>query len=129
MSRGHGDVQRRVLEQLKLNTADPMNDWDNRFASWTTVQELAGDDATRAQIESTRRAVLKLDDDGLVDVLYVHCPVPAAGRVQYGRPHPRTVNRLVLVARLPLEPELQQQWQAIYEAHREKRRRFRWLQD
>ena len=89
MSRGHGAVQRRILEQLKLNTNDPAA--DDRlhptlaFASWTTVLDLAGDGATRAQIESIRRAVLKLAAEGLVETRHVR------GR---GRERPLRSNRV-----------------------------------
>lgn len=75
MSRGHGAVQRRILAQLKLNTNDPaadsVHDSTLAFASWTTVLDLAGEGATRAQIESTRRAVLKLAAEGLVETRHV----------------------------------------------------------
>ncbi len=74
MSRGLGVVQRRVLEQLKLNTADPAEDRLNgpvAFPSWTTVLDLAGAGATRAQIESTRRAVVKLAALGMVETRHV----------------------------------------------------------
>jgi len=74
MSRGPGAVQRRILEQLKLNPHNPADDAGNRdlhFASWTTVLDLAGPGATRAQIESTRRAVRKLQAAGMIQVGYV----------------------------------------------------------
>jgi hypothetical protein len=55
MSRGHGAVQRRVLEQLK--------DTD-----WVWLRDLAGDDWTdRSHYESTRRAVDKLASAGMVE--------------------------------------------------------------
>lgn len=115
MSRGLGAVQRRILEQLRHNTVDPIEedrnysqsvremaaafarvspaDWgtgvgvgcdiDTYRASYTTVLELAGDNATRSQIESTRRAVLKLKAAGLVDVEHVSRPRPYRRR-EYG---------------------------------------------
>lgn len=75
MSRGLGAVQRRIIEQLKLNNADPAEDDDIHgplaFPSWTTILDLAGEGATRAQIESTRRAVRKLEAAGLVETRHV----------------------------------------------------------
>ena len=83
MSRGMGAVQRRILKRLPQNTADPLDDfWEDLqgigHRSWTTVLELAGENPTRAQIESTRRAVLKLHAAGLVDINYVRRRVPAS---------------------------------------------------
>ena len=88
-------MQRRILEQLKANTADPLDDHHtNDYASWTTVLELAGENATRAQVESTRRAVLKLAAAGLVDRLWIDRMVTSA---HYDWP----VRRGFLAARLP----------------------------
>jgi hypothetical protein len=61
VSRGLGAVQREVLQQLDIPDIE----------AWTTVAELAGAGATRARIESVRRAVLGMRDAGLVDVTYV----------------------------------------------------------
>lgn len=121
MSRGLGAVQRRILEQLKLNTNDPAADsrldapvW---FASWTTVLDLAGPGATRAQIESTRRAVRKLEAAGLVEVRHVwgrgrERPIRSSRMCTYGDPYGRlypvhdegaTTSPWLLAARLSVE--------------------------
>jgi hypothetical protein len=72
MSRGLGAVQRHVLERLARNTVNPMDDWTNDFASWVSMADLADANPTRSQIESIRRAVLKLHTAGKVDVLTVY---------------------------------------------------------
>ena len=121
MSRGHGAVQRRILEQLKLNTNDPAADHRLHptlaFASWTTVLDLAGDGASRAQIESTRRAVLKLAAEGSVETRHVHGrgrerPLRSNRVCSYGDPYGRlyrvhdegsTTSPWLLAARLSVE--------------------------
>jgi hypothetical protein len=123
MSRGLGAVQRRVLEQLKLNTADPMDDWDNGFPSWMSAAELAGDSASRSGIESVRRAVIKLDAAGLVETLLVSRRVPSA--IPQRDQRVAKVQRYVLVARLPLEGEIRQKWQNEFDHRNERARRMR----
>ena len=121
MSRGHGAVQRRILDKLKLNTNDPAADDlfhpTLAFASWTTVLDLAGDGATRAQIESTRRAVLKLAAEGLVETRHVfgrgrERPLRSSRMCSYGDPYGRlypvhdegsTTSPWLLAARLSVE--------------------------
>ncbi|WP_156763450.1 hypothetical protein [Mycobacterium scrofulaceum] len=97
-----------MLEQLKLNMADPADDcYANGYASWTTILDLAGGGAARAQIESTRRAVLKLAASGLVETRYVRRqrPVRSTRLAAYGDPcrlyrvHVHRVNPLLLAAR------------------------------
>jgi hypothetical protein len=61
VSRGLGAVQRDVLRLLDIPYME----------RWTTIRELAGEGATRARVESFRRAVLKLRDAGLVEVATV----------------------------------------------------------
>jgi hypothetical protein len=121
VSRGLGVVQRRILEQLKLNTAN-RDDQDELtgplwFASWTTVLDLAGAGATRARIESTRRAVLKLAAEGLVETRHVfgrgrERPMRSGRMARYGSPYglcpvyPGGIGKtspLLLAARLSVE--------------------------
>lgn len=64
MSKGHGSTQRRILEVLRSNLADPVVD---EQASWTRLADLAAD-GTHASIESARRAVHRLADEGLVEI-------------------------------------------------------------
>lgn len=96
MSRGLGVVQRRILEQLKLNTANRDDECRYTgplaFPSWTTVLDLAGAGATRARIESTRRAVLKLAALGLVETRHVfgrgrERPLRSSRVARYGCPY------------------------------------------
>lgn len=121
MSRGLGVVQRRILEQLKLNTAN--RDDECRFTgplafpSWTTVLDLAGVGASRARIESTRRAVLKLAALGLVETRHVfgrgrERPLRSSRVCSYGDPYGRlyrvhdedsTTSPWLLAARLSVE--------------------------
>lgn len=70
MSRGLGAVQRRILERLKLNEADPVHDATNGTSAWTTIAELA-ERQSRTDLESTRRAVKTLAAAGLVETSYV----------------------------------------------------------
>ena len=63
MSKGHGSTQRRILEALRANLADPVAD---DSASWTLLTDLAAD-GTHASIESARRAIHRLAKEGLVE--------------------------------------------------------------
>ncbi|MFD3467253.1 hypothetical protein ACFWWM_12935 [Streptomyces sp. NPDC058682] len=62
MSRGHGRVQRRLLEILR--------DLDSkRPDAWVRMRDLAGGDAaTRSDMEKTRRALLTLEREDLVQI-------------------------------------------------------------
>jgi hypothetical protein len=113
-------VQRRILDTLQRHRAyDPMQDWTNGFASWLSMSELAGTE-NRSAMESTRRAVLKLNAAGLVDVLLVRRYV----RATY-RDYSEDVSRMLLVARMPLEGAVQDAWQADHDARTERHRRDR----
>lgn len=133
MSRGLGAVQRRVLDELGTSTADPMDDWDGLSfpgRSWTYVGDLAwrmnGDSRpTRSQVESIRRAVLKLVDAGRADVMYVRRTV--TGHYAPSRSRPRelvstTVDKMVLAARIKPDPDVQRQWDERHERWVEQRR-------
>jgi hypothetical protein len=96
-----------------------MEDWTNGFASWLSMSELAGTE-NRSAMESTRRAVLKLNAAGLVDVLLVRRYV----RATY-RDYSEDVSRMLLVARMPLEGAVRDAWQADHDARTERDRRDR----
>jgi hypothetical protein len=130
MSRGLGAVQRRVLEQLRENTADPLNDFTDdyrtRYRSWTPVLTLAGDDATRSQIESVRRAVNKLHAAGLVAVCLLRRQVASryvfsfgwqGGGLQYSD---TTASRMLLCARLTLPPDVQLAYEQAEAEHKKR---------
>lgn len=116
-------MQRGILERLKLNTNDPMQDFNSRFASFTDIATLASaiytdeeQEPTRAQIESTRRAVLKLRNAGLVETFWVQRQIkPAHG---YWK-----IERQLLVARLPLDGEVGKKWRATWDERQALRRR------
>lgn len=59
MSRGLGDVQRRVLAAVEANP--------DGLAAYTLAARLFGRKPTRAQVESVRRAIRTLDQRGLVE--------------------------------------------------------------
>jgi hypothetical protein len=118
MSRGLGAVQRSVIARLRANTAHPMDDWDNEFASWTSMADLAGS-VDRAKVESTRRAVLKLEEAGLVETLLVWRNVPL---LPYSSWRSRTVVRQLLVARIPPPDQINQRWRSEFEARNERSR-------
>jgi hypothetical protein len=136
MSRGFGAVQRRILDDLKRNTNDPLDDFANGYRSWTTVQDLAcpGDftEPTRAQVEATRRAVLKLEAAGLVDVLCVRRRVTSRYVASYGIPwadvtkeyRVTEANRMLLAARLSLSPEHEQAYRAAADKRQRERAAF-----
>jgi hypothetical protein len=120
MSRGLGKVQRQVLDTLGTNMIDPMTDFDgaagDRYQSWTTVLELAtalgdGGEPSRALVESVRRAVLKLQAAELVEVLYIRREVASPGINSWKG----SVNRMLLAARLPLEPALAPRWRGGFD--------------
>jgi hypothetical protein len=104
MSKGLGAVQRCIIEHLQHNHADPLADWDNGFASWTAIVDLAADDS-RAAIESARRAVGKLKAAGVVDTRHIS---RRSNSIRWDT----DVLRRVLGARLVLDPETAQRYQA-----------------
>ncbi|MFB8140019.1 hypothetical protein [Streptomyces parvus] len=65
MSRGHGRVQRKLLETLRtLNNKRP--------DAWVRMRDLAGGDAaTRSDVEKTRRALLALEREDLVQIGHI----------------------------------------------------------
>ncbi|WP_329025770.1 hypothetical protein [Streptomyces sp. NBC_00690] len=65
MSRGHGRVQRQLLESLRaLNSKRP--------DAWVQMRDLAGGDAaTRSDMEKTRRALLALEREDLVQIGHI----------------------------------------------------------
>ncbi|MEU2346644.1 hypothetical protein ABZ601_33420 [Streptomyces sp. NPDC012842] len=65
MSRGHGRVQRKLLESLRaLNNKRP--------DAWVRMRDLAGGDAaTRSDMEKTRRALLTLEREDLVQIGHI----------------------------------------------------------
>ena len=73
MSKGYGAIQRRVLAKLAENTADPLEDeratlsyrTEANTRSWTPLSDLAVD-GTHSAIESARRALYRLAEDGVV---------------------------------------------------------------
>lgn len=103
-SKGLGATQRRILDALAANSNDPLRDWENGFASWASINELAGNAATRAEVESTRRAAVKLADIGMIDLAEIPRNVHS-GSLQ------RQVERTVLAARLPLGAEVRSRWE------------------
>ncbi|VEG42741.1 Uncharacterised protein [Mycolicibacterium flavescens] len=109
-------MQRTVLKRLRANTADPMCDWDNDFASWTSITELAGS-IDRTRVESTRRAVLKLEAAGLVDTLIVW------REVDYWYPRwlrPSKTSRQMLVARIRIDGDIRERWTQRWEDERRR---------
>ncbi|KWX20552.1 hypothetical protein AFM11_29555 [Mycolicibacterium wolinskyi] len=104
-SKGLGVVQRRILDMLARNMNDPMQDWNSGFASWTPIIELAGPTANRAEVESMRRAAVKLADIGMIDVTEIP-------RQVYSDALQQRIERSVLAARLPLQGEIRRQWEA-----------------
>jgi hypothetical protein len=103
-SRGLGVIQRRILDKLAKNVCDPLKDWENGFASWTPVIELAGETANRAEVESMRRAAVKLADIGMIEVTEIP-------RQVYSDALQQQVERSVLAARLPLRGEVGRRWE------------------
>ncbi|MCU1699427.1 MAG: hypothetical protein JWR34_5490 [Mycobacterium sp.] len=97
-------IQRRILDKLAKNANDPLQDWDNGFASWTTIIELAGKTPNRAEIESMRRAAVKLADIGMIEVTEIP-------RQVYSDTLQQRVERSVLAARLPLRGEVSSRWE------------------
>jgi hypothetical protein len=72
MSKGHGAVQRAILDRLAATTADPLADFvvPPGYQSWTSLEELS--QAIREpgfipHAESIRRALSKLRAAGLVE--------------------------------------------------------------
>lgn len=97
-------IQRRILDALAKNAVDPLKDWDNGFASWTAVAELAGKRANRAEIESIRRAAIKLEQLGMIELTEVPRLVSSETLSQ-------PVTRAVLAARLPLQKDIGSRWE------------------
>ena len=70
---GYGAIQRRLLAKLAENTADPLEDeratlsyrTEANTRSWTPLSDLAVD-GTHSAIESARRALHTLAEDGVV---------------------------------------------------------------
>ncbi|MFA5608081.1 MAG: hypothetical protein WDA07_12990 [Leucobacter sp.] len=85
MSRGLGAVQCRVLGQLS--------------EEWTYLADLHGPGATRAVVESIRRALRSLNEAGLVDLGHLDREVSVRGA------H-RPARRAHKVARLMPPPEV-----------------------
>ena len=78
MSRGHGAVQRFVLEYLANNREG--QPWERWVSSPTLARERAGREPTTAELESMRRAIRKLEADGAVEArlysaLYARLPL------------------------------------------------------
>jgi hypothetical protein len=86
MGRGHGATQRRLLERLRANTADPLEDQRARPAppgfyeheeqpavarSWTRLVDMIVRNATPAAHESARRALYRLRQQGVVQTAYL----------------------------------------------------------
>ena len=71
MSRGHGKTQRFVLERLERSREEGVQPWDR----WLTAAELAHERAcgepTKAEVESVRRALRRLAEEGLVETGHV----------------------------------------------------------
>jgi hypothetical protein len=71
MSRGHGKAQRFVLEALGQDRANGVEPW----LRWRSASDLASSRAERepttAEVESIRRAIRKLGDEGLVETRHV----------------------------------------------------------
>ena len=107
MSKGHGTVQRSILDKLARHAAEhPAADDDHRsgpYASFLPVAELASS-PDRADVESTRRALRKLSSESRVELLYQH---------QGSRRH--------LVARLTPEPLAGEAWWTEFDKRQAER--------
>lgn len=118
MSRGHGVTQRRILTLLAEHAEQhpPANDFigvdPDRFRprrgielpSFKPMYELA-EGESRAQVESARRAVKRLAEQGLVQLL-------DAPRRRTSDALDRPVEHLHLCARLVPDDEAQAAWDA-----------------
>lgn len=87
MGRGYGATQRRLLERLRANTADPLGDqrraWQRPSAScghegqvaaarsWTRLVDIVGRNATPAAYESARRGLYRLRERGVIQTAYL----------------------------------------------------------
>jgi hypothetical protein len=75
MSRGRGSTQRRIVARLVEHCREhpPGRDVTGlgvRYESWLSLAELAGDDSKAAR-ESARRAIGRLEDEGVVETLWL----------------------------------------------------------
>jgi hypothetical protein len=68
MSRGHGRIQLLVLEYLLRFDEDARAKGEQ--GSFAAVLDIAGRDASRSRLESVRRAVKSLADEGLIRLQY-----------------------------------------------------------
>lgn len=129
MSRGLGRVQRFVLEELKkqhigMTNLDGVDYWEE---GWISVLELArlwhrhnghqDDDYTRAELESVRRAVIKLADAELISI--IHFP-RVWKRVREGKFYSFLTGQYLLQARRFLTEEQQKVEDKQYEESRKK---------
>jgi hypothetical protein len=105
MSRGLGAIQRHILDQLATNTADHTEDRPGD-ASWTFLVDLVGENATRAQVESARRAMRSLERAGLVKVSHGDRKVPCSTSLMWDG----TARRAHMKVRLAAAPEIEEEW-------------------
>jgi hypothetical protein len=103
MSRGHGRIQLQVLEYLLRFDEDARARGEP--GSYVAVLDIAGRDASRSRLESVRRAVKSLGDEGLIRLQYRDTHHSAAYRGAAGR----AGRDYVLMARLASEADDQEQ--------------------
>jgi hypothetical protein len=103
MSRGHGRIQLQVLEYLLRFDEDERA--RGQYGSYAAVLDIAGRDASRSRLESVRRAVKSLGDEGLIRLQYRDAQRATSYRGAAGR-----IGRdYVLMARLASEADDQEQ--------------------
>lgn len=76
MSRGHGRIQLQVLDFLLRHDEAALARGDN--AAYVSIVDIAGAEASRSRIESVRRAMKSLADEGLLRVWSEESPRPTA---------------------------------------------------
>ena len=124
MSRGLGQTQRRILDHLAAVDKEATTYRGPRGAlgGWVPVRVLAtavyGDDPTRSQVETVRRAVKTLEARGLVALWWFSVLVPTTR----GDVYRETVDTRQLAARIPALTDAD--LEALRQA--EERRRQEW---
>ena len=125
MSRGHGTVQRRILAALREHAEqhDPMADHDptrrhpaGPYRSFLDIARLAAAD-TPSALESTRRAIKKLEAEGVVDTRILP---RLRWRSIDGGPERSLITPQCLCGRLSLVGAVADAWNAAEEAKRQK---------
>jgi hypothetical protein len=145
MSKGHGVTQRAILAYLDAQPRQHdhfgwrdgmMRTTTYPWPRWTTIKSLAHSIAypdendgwtepTRAQVESTRRAAMRLNDEGLAEVATISVRGTAHYRAPRGEPwYGEMVERDADRWQLAIRPVLTEEERAAEVADRTQRQRL-----